>query len=428
MKTSKIIHRLIPVFFIAGFILPLSCTKSNISEPVYGDVFVFDSINVEIRYDDTPGFKYPLMEYVAQAVVHLTEKGYVSTLVFKSDLNDIYMGTSYDYITPPFEAGYKFRFDLKKWDNRMIDVNTVVPYELWFQGSVSEGMKEYLINSSKKVKYYNSGIQPELNSLQLTGPENRNYYPKFSPDGNWIYYQSSGPQRTIFRTDQNGNGYQKIADFTNSQLNQGEYGIIDNNHIAYVENGNQFSSIVIKDLTTMNDDVYFVNGRLSGDEPIKIPNTNKFLNLSWADTVYYTRQLLAADITTQKVDTLLKYFRGDIRDYTLNPRNKNIYLITQSNDYNILEYNFVTDQVSIFKGNVGYIENFRFFSNGYDYAFIKRDDNGFKNIFANISGVEKQITFYPSDVYNFNISPNDNYITFSANRRNEVQSWIIKLN
>ena len=88
-------------------------------------------------------------------------------------------------------------------------------------------------------------VKSEPNSLQLTGPENRNYYPKFSPDGNWIYYQSSNPQRTIFRTDRNGNGYQKIADFTNSQLSQGEYNIIDNNHIAYVENGNQFSSIVI---------------------------------------------------------------------------------------------------------------------------------------------------------------------------------------
>ena len=153
----------------------------------------------------------------------------------------------------------------------------------------------------------------------------------------------------------------------------------------------------------MNDDVYFVNGNLSGDEPIKIPNTNKFLNLSWADTVSYIRQLLAADITTQKVDTLLKYFRGDIRDYTLNPRDKNIYLLTLSNGYNILEYNFVTDQVSIFKGNVAYIGNFRFFSNGYDYAFIKRDDNGFKNIFANISGVEKQVTFYPGAVNDFNI-------------------------
>ncbi len=178
----------------------------------------------------------------------------------------------------------------------------------------------------------------------------------------------------------------------------------------------------------MNDDVYFVNGHLADREPIKIPNTNKFLNLSWEDTVSYTRQLLAADIITQKVDTLLKYFRGDIKDYTLNPRNKNIYLLTQSNDYNILEYNFVTDQVSIFKGNVGYIENFRFFSNGYDYAFIKRDNNGFKNIFANISGVEKQITSYPGAINDFNISPDDNYITFSANRRDEIQSWIIKLN
>ena len=70
---------------------------------------------------------------------------------------------------------------------------------------------------------------------------------------------------------------------------------------------------------------------------------------------------------------------------------------------------------------------FEFFPNGVDYGFIRRDENGFSNIYINIDGVEKQLTTYPGNVSNFDILPGGNRVVFSAERRGEIQSWIINI-
>jgi Tol biopolymer transport system component len=180
----------------------------------------------------------------------------------------------------------------------------------------------------------------------------------------------------------------------------------------------------------MSDSVYLVNGNLWGTEPVKIPNTSKFLNLTDPNKAAdFNYRLVAADIVSQKVDTLLKYFQGSVKEYTLNPRNNHIYVLTESsNSYDVLEYDYVTDQFSIFLSNVNFIENFRFFPNGFDFAYIRKDQNGYYNIFLNIAGIKKQLTKYPGDIHDFSISPNGESIAFSANRRDEIQSWIIRLN
>jgi WD40 repeat protein len=224
-------------------------------------------------------------------------------------------------------------------------------------------------------------------------------------------------------------GYISKAVIIREQLDQGAYGIIDNNHLVYVQNGGQLSSIVIKDLGTMNDLVYPVNGNLWGTEPVKIPNTNKFLNFTDPNkAIDFNYKLVTADIVTQKVDTILKNFYGDVEEYTINPHNNNIYLLTVSNHYDIIEYNPATEKFSIFLGNVNYIRNLKFFPNNNNYAYIRKDQNGYYNIFLNINGIEKQLTKYPGDVTGFSISPDGNFIAFSANRRDEIQSWVISIN
>ncbi len=429
IKNLNILITSLVILFLSG------CSELDVNnvETVYGDVFVFDSINVSIRYNATPGFKYPLMEYVANSVVHLTERGNLDTYVFKCEQGNINAGYSLDYISE-HDPGFKFRVKINVWSRSFLNINSIIPYSLYFAAFVHAQKKEFNFTSNAQVEYYTAGIQPEQNSLQLTGPENRNYNPKFSPDGNWIYFQSSHDQRTIFRTDQNGNSYEKIADFTNSQLSQGEYGIVDDNHIAYVQNGVQFSSIVIKDLLTMSDAVYPINGNLWGSNPIKIPITNKFLNFTDPNKATdFDYCLVAADINSQKVDTLFKNYKGRVKDYTINPKNNHIYVValpsnTYNERYDILEYDYITDQFSIYQSNINYIRNFRFFPNGSDYAFIQKDQNGYYNIFLNIAGTEKQLTFYHGDVLGFNLSPDGQYVVFSANRRNEIQSWKIKVN
>jgi len=416
---------------IVNILVFSGCSDLDISEvkTVYGDVFVFDTLQAHIRYDATPGFKYPLMNYESNFVVQLTQKGVVDAYEFTCEPGNIRAGVSFDYISRQ-EPGYKFRYKINIWSKLLLNINSVVPYSQYFSAFVDAGKKEYTYTSVGKVEYYTDGIQPEQNSLQLTGPENRNYNPQFSPDGRWIYFQSSDDQRTIFRTDQNGNGYEKIADFNSSTFSQGKFSIIDNNHLAYIENGNQISKFVIKDLQTFSESIYQLNSTVWGKEPIKIPNTNKFLNLSYPNEFNgYKSQLLAVDLITQKVDTLLKYFQGSVIEYTLNPRNNNIFVLTESsNSYDILEYDYVTDQFSIFLSNVNYLKNFRFFPNGYDYAYIRKDQSKHYNIFLNIAGIEKQLTQYPGDINDFSISPNGDFIAFSANRRGEIQSWIIRLN
>jgi hypothetical protein len=428
MKNSFNVCRL---FLIPFFLLVIISCEEQITtapNPVVGDVFIFDTIQVNIRYDATPGFKYPLMNYDIYTVTRLTKDGWVDGYEFKCPQGNIDTWIAIDYFNYP-KVGTIFRRRINKWNDFILQPSAKVAYTLIFTATLPGENKEFTFNGNEINKYYTAGIQPEPNSLQLTGPENRNYNPNFSPDGNWIYFQSSHNQRTIFKTDKHGNSYEKIADFTDSQLDQGAYGILDNNHLVYVQNGGQLSSIVIKDLGTMNDLVYPVNGNLWGTEPVKIPNTNKFLNFTDPNkAIDFNYKLVTADIVTQKVDTILKNFYGDVEEYTINPHNNNIYLLTVSNHYDIIEYNPATEKFSIFLGNVNYIRNLKFFPNNNNYAYIRKDQNGYYNIFLNINGIEKQLTKYPGDVTGFSISPDGNFIAFSANRRDEIQSWVISIN
>ena len=256
-----------------------SCSELNVTEPdkIYGEVFVLDTLDVAIIYDETPGFRYPLMKYDIRTVTHLVKKGNIDTYDFKCEPSNISTSSNIEYGTIEHEPGFKFRNRMIFWSQLLLKPNSIIPYTLLYAGS-SEGKQiEYTHISSASVYYFNKGTEPEANALQLTGPENRNYSPLFSPNGNWIYIHSIYDKRSIFKINATGSGYELIEDFSNSKLNDGNFNILDENHIAYVLwKPYQNSKIVIKDLQTMDNTVYEVQGYLWGSVPIKIPNTNKF--------------------------------------------------------------------------------------------------------------------------------------------------------
>jgi len=410
-------------FFILSlyFFILLSCSKDNITEPVtiLGDVFVIDTFNVNITYDETPGFKYPMMKHEIKAVTHLTERGNISGYEYVCELADIDNSASYDFIHLQ-KSGFKFRHNLTIWGTKMFDPNSVLPYTFTYLADLEKGYKSFTYKTSSKVIYSSTGIAPEENSVQLTGPTYWNYQPQFSKDGNWIYYKNS---HSIYRTNTSGAGQQdvKILDYP-AAVNIGRFNILDNNQLAFVLwQRNQYSKIVIVDLQTLTETSYEVHGYLWGTCPIRIPNTNKFLNLLNYNT------LLTADIETLKVDTLLNIPKGDIMNYSINPVNNNLYVITsKGNSYDVIEYDFETHLETNFLNNAKIYE-LKFFPNGVDYGYIKKDDNGFENIYLNVNGVERQLTKYPGDVYGFNFSPNGDEIVFYSKRRGEVQSWEIRI-
>jgi len=409
------------------FITIMGCKEENIVEPpkIVGDVFVIDTLNVNITYDDTPGFKYPMMRHDIHSVAHLVKKGNISTYIYNCPEANIDNSSGVDYINRQ-EPGYKFRYKIQFWNRVMFNPNKNISYSFLYGADLESGSKNYTYNSSTSVIYSDNGIKPEENSKQLTGPDYYNYNPQYSVDGKWIYFQNSG---YIFRLNTDGSGYEEIENFNKFNMPHGHFQVIDNSHLAFVLwKPNNYSKIVIKDLQNMTDAEYEVKGYLWGTIPIRVPNTDKYLNiLDFNSTTNYKRELLVADIKTQKVDTLFKDIKGGIFDYTINPVNHNLCAINiYGNIKNVLEYNFQTNQTKLFLSNIKF-DQFKFLPNGVDYGYIMKDEKGFDNIFLNINGIDKQLTTYPGDVYEFSFSPNGNYAVFSSNRRGETQSWSIKL-
>ncbi len=423
LKNSfKLTILIILVFFIS------KCSETNPIEPeVVGDVFVIDTLEVNIYYDDTPGFKYPLTKHEFKTVIHLTEKGSLHGYHFKCDAGNYNNAIAIDYFQS-FEPGFKFRYNFADWSKTILNVNDEIPFSLTLYASLDGYGKIYDYKSSTRVIYSNLGIKPEVNAKQLTGPENRNYFPQFSKDGNYIYYKSSHEKESIFRTDINGNSFEDIEVFDGQSMSNGSFQIIDDTQLAYVLwKPNVHSKIVIKDLQTMANTEYEVNGYLWGSDLIRIPNTNKFLNFLDPNSIDgHDRILLSADIDTKKVDTLLSDI-GYIKSYSINPETNNlVILILNNNGNSIFEYSFHDQSLSALFVDIDFLE-FKFFKNGIDYAFIKKGENWTDNIYVNINGNLRQITTYPGEIHDFDISPDGTKIVFSARRRNEIQSWIIEL-
>jgi len=422
MKSYQIIIPILSLFFL------LNCSENNISEPeIYGEVFVIDKLDVQIIYDNTPGFKYPLMRHEISTETHLIENGTISAYQYECVNAETKIGVSIDYFKI-FDSGYRFNRSMIGWNHNMIDENTVLPYTLLYYADLENSNATYIHESNAKVKYMNEGIRPEDASIQLTGPENRNYYPNFSNDGTWIYYKSSHDKKSIIRTDKSGSNYQEIIDFSNLPYTSdpGNYVLTNNNKLLYIlRHQNEYSNIVLLDLHSMQSEEFNSREYLWGTEPIIIPNTTKILNKQDPNYVDIPRdRLLIYDYQTQEVDTLLKGIDIYIDDYTVNPITHKIYINTSYEG--IIEYDLKSDEYSTFISSEDF-EVFKFFPNGIDYAYIKKDDNNYSNIFVYQNSSEKQLTLYPGDVYGFSISPNGEQIVFSANRRGETQSRLINL-
>lgn len=160
-----------------------NCTDSINSPVVYGDIFVFDTLDVSIVYDDTPGFKYPMMRHTINSVAHLIENGQISTYQYICEANNI-SGTSHRDCFALIEPGYRFRYNFDFWKSSLLEPNSSVNYSLTYTADIETGSKTYVHTSSSTVTYYDTGATPEQSAAQLTGPENRNYRPAYSPNGN----------------------------------------------------------------------------------------------------------------------------------------------------------------------------------------------------------------------------------------------------
>lgn len=412
-----------------------SCNNGVTPSPVevVDDVFIIDTLDVKILYDATPGFKYPMIYHSVKSVSQLTEKGNIHGYMYNCDLFDIGYAASYEYMGLQ-EAGHKFRNQFLFWSYSKLEPGITVPYSYTFTAALEQGSKSYTFNSSTKLIYFNGGIRPESNAIQLTGPENRNYSPIYSIDGNWIYFISKnnfGNDYTAFnKMNTSGNLVEAIETLTYPPATSDTFTLIGDSKIAYVLwQPHQFSKIVIKDLQSGDKTEYEINGYLWDGNLVKVPNLNKFIELQDPNSTNpgYPYKLLIADIDTKKVDTLLKNYDGSIVSYSLNPITNDLYVIVSTNnDTNVLRLNLATNEYSTFLQNIP-VQKLIFAPNGIDYALIKKDNNGYSNIFYNKNGTERQITTYPSDVSDFCFSPDGNNIVFSCNRRNELQIWKIKL-
>lgn len=421
----KIVISTFTVFFIC-----VSCYDENIvdSTVIFDNLYIIDTLDVNITYEDTPGFKYPMMKHYVNTVTRLTEKGSINDYEYNCDQGDVSIFSSYSFL-PDDIPNYKFRNEMTVWSSKLIEPNTIVSYTLLYISYLEDGSNYYTHISNVKVNYSNTGIKPENNSIQLTGPNNRNYSPRFSNNGEYIFYQSSHDKNSIFKTDLNGENYEEIQLFEDRIGSIGLLEITNNNELVYVIwKPNIYSKIVIIDLDNMQRNEFVVNGFLWGTRPINIPNTKKYLNaLDHNSANDFKSKLLLADIETQKVDTLLSDTDYQVEYYTLNPVNKKLYLTVHSGDkFDIVIFDYYEKTISNFLTNVEY-RDLRFFPNGHDYGYLKYDENRNSQIYLNINGQEKQLTKYPGDIYDFDFSPNGKMIVFGATRRGEVQSWLMKL-
>ncbi len=431
IKMKKLINAVL--LSIPALILSC-CTKGVLPTPVeaFGDSFVIDSLKVKILYDDTPGFRYPMIYHSIKAVSHLIEEGNVSGYEYKCEMFNLRTSSWIEYggLHVP---GFKFRTQMSIWNYSNTKPGIKVPYSFLFYADVNSGSKYFTISSSTKLTYFNGGIRPEPNAIQLTGPETINYLPIYSIDGNWIYYVSRNDdnRESINKMDANGNLTEIIETMPEPPLNSGGFTLIDDDKkIAYVLwQSNKFSKIVIEDLQSGNKTEYEIDGYLWDARLVKVPNSNKFLELQDPNSSNpsYPNKLLIADIDTKKVDTLLKDYGGSVVSYSLNPVSNDLYVVVSTNNgTNVLKLNLETNEYSIFIQNV-FVQKFAFAPNGIDYALIKKDHNGFYNIFYYNNGNERQVTTYPANVYDFCFSPDGNSISFPCERRNETQIWKIKL-
>lgn len=418
------------VSYLFLILILINCSdENNISSPVIlDDLYIIDTLEVSITYDDTPGFKYPLMKHYINTVTRLTKKGVVNYYGYKCEQGNVSMFASYEYFNLDM-PNYKFRNQMTVWSATMFNPNTVVPYTLQYSCNLENGSNDYIHKATVKVNYSNTGIKPESNSIQLTGPQNYNYSPRFSYKGSYIYYLSANDKRSIFRTDLNGGNLEEIKLFDNQVSNIGVLELTPENELIYVIwKPNTYSKIVTINLDNKQSKEFVVNGFLWGSRPINIPGTKKYLNqLDPNSTKDYSNKVLVADIETQKVDTLLNDTNYQIESYTLNPVDQKLYIsVPSGNKHDILIYDYFKNSMSTFLTNVDY-QVIRFLPNGRDYGFLKSDQNRNTQIYLNINGQEKQLTTYPGIVTEFDFSPNGDMIVFTARRRGEVQSWLMKL-
>jgi hypothetical protein len=263
-----------------------ACTRES---PVQQDCFstvkgdiVIGKLDVNIIYDDTPGFLYPMMRHEIDFVGYLDVRGFIDYYSYQSGqvgsavILDFFGG----YCPPPGET---FTYKNTLWGPDLFQPGTSVNYQ--FEANAPQA-RPLTVRGAKIVERRSNSPRPESNSQQLTGTTNSNDSPLFSQDGIWIYfrgYDRRSNRCTISRLPVSVSSTPEVIIDTADPL--GGFALTDNDKKLAVVLHKPYEQpkLVQYDLTTGAGDTTVIPGFSGGSILVSIPGTQQFLSLSQAE-------------------------------------------------------------------------------------------------------------------------------------------------
>ncbi|MFQ5709549.1 MAG: TolB family protein [bacterium] len=389
-------------------------------------LILVDTLEVHIVFDETPGFKYPMMYHEVKFVGRLSVSGVIDRYLYKS--NDISYEAGLDFAGPQ-PKGTIFRHSHREWSLHLIEAGTPVSYSF----SVSASCKGKLVRSLTVdtltvIERRTDSPQPSPGAVQLTGPSYRNVSPIFSQDGHWIYfivYDLENHRYTINRMPLDGDLQETIVEIEHGK--PGGFALIDGDTklVDVLRQPNEKSKFITMDLLSGKKEESVIDGFIGASKLIPIPGTQKYVCMSSANT---EADLILIDAETKTIDTsVLSSATRRILGYDYRPGTGEI-----SYGIRILkEPGTIWSTVKLLDLNTRETKTFvpklegtdlTWAPNGHDFAFI-RDGN----IFLKEADQVRKITTYPGKDFSPCFSPDGKQITFSSKRRGEYQLWRVKL-
>lgn len=195
------------VFILLWLPVLLACDEQPVQIPPENDsIFVVDTFDVKIIYEDIRGFLYPMMRHDVTFSGHRTTQGYIDFFGYKSD--GVESQILLEYYGAGASAGTPFDFRNLYWSNKMTQVGGKVSYRFEAGSMDPDEMGDRIVRTGEAVIQPDAGDDaPVSNSFQLAG-EAESWYgvAGVSAGGDQVYFlkRISGPEPMIARVPATG--------------------------------------------------------------------------------------------------------------------------------------------------------------------------------------------------------------------------------